>query len=410
MCMEDSRSTSTTDEETGVSWGEILECVSGRKELPAWPPFTISAHASNLDNVMETPMQKLDMDIPDEYRDHYIRQSKKTKNVVQAWLSGQPEARTSPPQEVDDETLMFAMITHLESDQRRLFTALLRGMSTLPVSRAPTPMEKPRSELMIRSGLALQRLYRLRSPPRDAECSIFLLKNPQLHSVLATLAAISSGEWDILVSGRFDGFLWSGAETSAAPSRGPTPAPPSRATTPFTPGMASNGPPGTPFSSRGAPSRGPTPAMGSIGAPVQMDEDTEIAVLAEVEREIYAGMDALEDAFETLHTKAETVRAALRARGAGLSMTASARRGSTEDGPEIRGATPYGTGLGMGIWGGFDMETDDGIDARSELAPSDSASNISYQRRRRRPERRELRTPGTLTEEEDEDGPGERRR
>jgi hypothetical protein len=424
--MEDSRSMASTEEETGVSWGEILECVSGRKELPAWPPFTISADAPDLASEMETPMQKLDMDIPDEYRDHYIRQSKKTKNVVQAWLKSQPEARTSPPQEVDDETLMFAMITHLESDQRRLFTALLRGMSTLPASRAPTPMEKPRSELMVRSGLALQRLYRLRSPPRDAECSLFLLKNPQLHSVLATLAAISSGEWDVLVSGRFDGFLWSGAETAAAPSRGPTPAPPSRTTTPFSPGMLFNGMPGTPFSgmpgtpfsgmpgtpfsSRDGPSRAQTPAVGSIGAPVQMDEDTEIAVLAEVEREIYAGMDALEDAFETLHTKAETVRAALRARGAGLSMTASARRGLNDDGPEIRGATPYGPGLGMGIWGGWDTETDDGMDVRSELAPSDSASNISYHRRRRRPDRRELRTPGTVTEEEDEDGAGERRR
>ncbi|KAF2429882.1 hypothetical protein EJ08DRAFT_572086, partial [Tothia fuscella] len=397
MCQKNApQSEAAVEEDTGLSWGEILEYVSGRRELSQWPPFSISSDTPkpSLAAVSEAPMQKLDMDIPPEYREHYIRQSKKTKDVVQAWLKSQPEIPSSPPQEVDDETLIFAMVTHLEHTDRKLFTALLRGMSTIPESRAPTPATVPmKSELLKRTALALQRLYRLPTPPRDAECAIYLLKNPQLHGVLATLAAVSSGEWDILISGRFDGFLWSGAESPTdirLPSRGPTPA-----AVPNTPRMPSRGP--TPF---GGISRGPTPAPGtSVGAPVQMDEDTEIAVLAEVEREIYAGMDALEDAFEALHAKAEQVREALRLRNAGLSMSASARRGSSSNGPEARIGTPL---MGPGIWNAMGAEDDDWIDdTKSEIRPDDSASNISYNRRRRRHREKERRTPAPV-EEEDE--------
>jgi hypothetical protein len=398
MCQGSSPSVVSEDEDTGLSWGEVLEYVSGRRELPAWPPFNISTDAPALDTVAEAPMQKLDIDIAPEYREHYIRQSKKTKDVVQAWLASQPEVPSSPPQEVDEETLIFAMVTHLEPENRKLFTALLRGMSTLPQSRAPTPAERPRSELMKKTAQALQRLYRLGRAPRDAECSLFLLKNPHLHSVLATLAAISGGEWDILVSGRFDGFLWSGAESTAnsrMPSRGPTPGPRTS-----TPSISSRGP--TPFSP-GAMSRGPTPALSSagFGAPVQLDEDTEVAVLAEVEREIYSGMDALEDAFEALHAKAEEVRSALRARNAGLSLAASRRRGSVVQGPEAVLGTP---GIGQGIWDAGAPEDDDWIDdSKSELRPDDSASNISHNRRRRRHREKERRQTPAPVEEEDEE-------
>ena len=44
-------------------------------------------------------------------------------------------------------------------------------------------------------------------------------------------------------------------------------------------------------------SRGPTPSS-QLRHPVSNDEETEIAILAEVEREIYQGMEILEDAFE----------------------------------------------------------------------------------------------------------------
>ncbi|KAF1987739.1 hypothetical protein K402DRAFT_462612 [Aulographum hederae CBS 113979] len=223
ICMANPPSQDQDEEEdTGVSWGEILELVSGRRELPSWPPFSISTDGPGLGiSAVEcaTPMQKLDIDVPEEFRDHYIRQSKKTKHAVQNWLGQQPELPSSPPQEVDDETLAFAMITHLEAEHRQVFTALLRGMSNLPSSRAPTPVPmptgKPKPELISKTATALQRLYRLQNPPRDAECSIYLLKNPALHGVLATLAAVAAGEWEILVSGRFDGFLWSGADTSS---------------------------------------------------------------------------------------------------------------------------------------------------------------------------------------------------
>lgn len=414
MCLKDPESQKARDE--GVSWGEILEYVSGRRVLPPWPPFTISSEVPDLVKEVDAPMQKIDVDVPPEYRDHFIRQSKKTKQMVQNWLTSQPEIPSSPPQEIDNETLVFAMITYLEPENRRLFTALLRGMSTFPNSRAPTPMDKERSELMSRTALALQRLYRLRSLPRDAECSIYLLKNPYIHGVLSTLAAISNHEWDILVSGRFDGFLWSGTGKDGLPFRGATPANnpisspvPSRSASarPFSPPPSRPTPSSTPFSTAstsatpwGTATTPATPAPAAtpaLGAPVQLDEDTEIAALAEVEREIYAGMDALEDAFELLHNKAEQVRAALRARGAGLAMGKSARRGSVTEGPRATLGTPaVGTGICMGgVWG-LESE-DDGLDSRSELAPDDSASNVSGAVGRRR--RREVRTPGVVREE-----------
>jgi len=139
-----------------------------------------------------------------------------------------------------------------------------------------------------------------------------------------------------------------------------------------------------------------------------MDEETEIAVLAEVEREIYAGMEALEDAFEALHTKAEIVRRALRERSTGLAIAAQARRGSNAEHPEVRLGTPGSNVVGgwNGVGGAFgvgsenwEQETDDGIDETASLAPDDSASNVSFSRRRKH--RSERRTPAAV-EEEDE--------
>lgn len=137
------------------------------------------------------------------------------------------------------------------------------------------------------------------------------------------------------------------------------------------------------------------------------DEDAEIAVLAEIERDIYAGMEALEDAFEGLHRKAEVVRQALRQRGAGLAMAAQARRGGVGIG--VRAATPGGEsvggwgGGGGGNGGGWGEESESGSEwAEEEIAPDDSASNISSARHRRPKRRNERRTPALVEEEEEE--------
>lgn len=387
MCQSLYHDRNGPEDERGISWGEILEYVCGRQELPPWPAFTLDSTPVGL-GISATeygiPMQKLDIDVPEEYREHYIRQSKKTKQSVDRWLGSQPTNPSSPPQDVDDDTLTFAMLTHLEPHQRPIFTSLLGIAPSRPASRAATPLNAPKPEVIKNTGFAIQRLYRLARPPRDPECAIYLLNNPALHNVLATLAAVSDGEWEILTSGRFDGFLRSGADDvptpAAGPSRGPTPA-------------GGRGPTPYPTSS--------TPLSASAGAPVAMDEETEIAVLAEVEREIYLGMEALEDAFEALHCKAELVRRTLRERGAGLSMASQARRGGAD--LEARLGTPASA---MGTRG-WDSETDDGIDdGMSELAPDDSASNISSSRHRRPKRRNERRTPA-LVEEEDEDGSDE---
>lgn len=400
----------------GVSWGEVLELVSGRRDLPPWPPFSLATAPMGLGISLEAhvPMQKMDLDVPEEYREHYIRQSRKTKQSVDKWLSRQTDSPSSPPEEVDDETLTFAILTHLSHEQRPTFRSLL-GIVDAPLEhprrmpspqRGPTPQPAPipqprhRPEPIVVASGAIRRLYRLSSPPRDPETALYLLNNPVMHNALATLAAVSEHEWEILISGRFDGFLRSGADDLVdlpAPadrqtplrsvnSRGPTP---------------SNGASQSRLGSY--PSRTATPALGAhYGAPIAYDEETEVATLAEIERDIYSSMEALEDAFEALHVKAEVVRQVLRERGAGLASMQQRRRGGLGDGIEVRMGTPASVIGGDGRWDGG---TDDGQgdwEGISELAPDDSASNISSSRRRRPKRRNERRTPA-LVEEEDED-------
>lgn len=404
ICQSSPVTDMSNDDDHGINWGEVLEYVSGRQELPSWPPFIHDSEQGGLGISSigsQSPMQKLDIDVPEEFREHYVQQSKETKQSVDRWLASQPDGPISAPDDVDDETLAFAMLTRLDPDQRPLFFSLV---GVAPPSRVPsrvgTPLMKPRSSLLEQTGLAIQRLYRLDTTPRDPESAIYLLTNPLLHNVLATLAAISDDEWEILTSGRFDGFLRSGAEDhtntlapgSQAPSRGPTP---SARLTPF----GSLRGPGS-FSQSTLPTPASTPAHASVGAPVALDEETEIAVLAEVEREIYLGMEALEDAFEALHGKAEIVRRTLRERGAGLSMAWQSRRGSGC--LDARLGTPA-EGYNGGGFHAWESGTDDGLeDTWSELAPDDSASSVSRSRDRRPRRRTERRTPAPV-EEEDED-------
>lgn len=415
------------EEDSGISWGEILEFVSGRRELPPWPPFSIKPDEDGLgiSGFTQAPMQKLDIDVPEEYKDHYIRQNQKTKRAVQSWLAQQPEFPSSPPDNADEDTLMFAMMTKLNTEQRNYFIALMHGQSFISQSRAPTPAERPStsSAALNRARNALQRLYRLDKPPRDCESAMYLLNNPHLHGMVATLAEVNEAEWEILVSGRFDGFLWSGAEApfppsasayaspvnSRAPSRGANATPFSRTTTPFS-GMSgavpSRGP--APFRSGSDgttppgnlfPTRGPTPGAPGVSAPgpVQLDEDTEIAVLAEVERNLFTDMERFEDAFEILHSRAELVRQMLRERSAGLAMQAQLRRGSADTGAFVRLDTPA-----SGITD-FEDEDDDGLGDLASLAPDDSASQISVNRRHRRRQGRENRTPAPVKEEAEEE-------
>lgn len=461
LCKKERESDNEAQDDKNVSWGEVLELVSGRRELPPWPPFTVptsSATANTAGLGFDKPMQKLDGDIPEEYRDHYIRQSKKTKQSVDKWLASQPEDQAAPPTELDDETLMFTMLTYLESkEDRDNLIALLHDLPS-PTSTAPSP-PGPTPDLMHKTATALKRLYSLPSAPRFPECAMYLLTNTHLHCALVTLAAISAQEWEILISGRFDGFLVSGAESQFPsmghiPSRGPTPfarGGPSRGTTPWRSAAPSRGP--VPASRTATPGNGLYMNGNSNGngdsgthfpAPVQHDEETEIAILGEVEREIYAGMERLEDALEALHLKAENVRSALIERSAGLSLQAQQRRPSGAE--ELRAVmgTPYqglespepwsggspGTpwgfragsagglralgGNGFGGHGGMEWgNEDDGMDDAASLAPDDSASNVGFRERRRKhrhrsgrekeKERAARKTPAPV-EEEDEGG------
>ncbi len=403
------RQPSTTDEsQYGLGWGDILEWVSGRKEVPPWPPFDFDALGRLKDDLKTDSAgtgkphivrpASVDPDLPSEFRDHYRRQTKKKKEAVDRWLAAQLTSPTAPPQGIDDETLTFAILTHLKPAERDLFNELLAK----PTAEPQSPSEN--DDLLTRTATALQRLYRLAVPPRPPECATFLVKYPTLHNVLAALAAVNPSEWDILTSGRFDGFLWSGADdhnNMTSPPRSSASTPWSRGASPArmgSPGDASK--PNTPFQSiAAAVSRGVTPAP---GPPVSHDEETEIAVLAEVEREIYLGMEALEDGLEALHKRAEGVRLALRERGAGLSMAGQSRRqfwpGDGSVPPDYGRATPA-----CGYPPEWESEDDTpwgsrDIDAVSDVWPDDSASNVSTSRVRRPKRRTERRTPAPVEE------------
>jgi hypothetical protein len=415
----------------GLGWGEVLERVSGRVELPSWPPFDFTLLSTKaVEDLADVPPRpsspvKMDPDIAEEFREHYLRQTKRVRAAVDKWMTGCEKTAAPPPQDVDDETLAFAILTNLEPEDRPYFNALLAGSRELqPAMRSPTPVRRPRNDFIVKSGLSLQRLYRLHQAPRDAETAVYLVKNPGFHDLLYTISDISISEWEILTSGRFDGFLWSGAEDDGiavgeSVSRMATPAsgifPPSRLMSPAGRPMSRNTTPFGPFS------RGPTPASFVSGvsaasstypsrAAVTHDEEIEVATLAELEREIFNGMEALEDAFEKLHDRAMSVRDGLRRRGAALQMSLQQRRGGGI-GPGGRGidVLPLSGSSGVydrPVWA--DEESVDGADSEwggddvSELAPDDSASQVSSNRLRRPKRRRERATPAPIEEEDEQ--------
>ena len=410
----------TNDIHRGLTWGDVLEWVSGRIDLPKWPPFDLAEIGSKAAELTADEPQrpsspiKMDPDIAEEFREHYLRQTKKVRSAVDKWLNSTGETSAPPPQEVDDETLTFAILTNLDDDDRPFFNALLSGSRELkPATRAPTPLHKPRNDFIIKTGLSLQRLYRLQQVPRDAESASYLIKNPHTHDLLVTLSNINNSEWEILTSGRFDGFLWSGADLEEArygtqtpasgfggrnsmspESRGPS-AMGSRTTTPFS-GVSRGATPASFVSSSSAT----TPGRQAVSN----DEEMEMAAIAEVEREIYSGMESLEDAFEKLHLQAEIVRTALRQRGAGLMQSLQSRRRIdvlSTPGPDSSPNLLYeqrpwiggdDDGVSESEWGGDDFD----------IMPDDSASNISSSRHRRPKRRTERRTPAPIEEDEEE--------
>ena len=411
----------------GLTWGDVLEWVSGRIELPAWPPFDLAEIGTKAAEVSaEVPPRpaspvKMDPDIGEEFREHYLRQSKKVRSAVDRWLSNTGETPVPPPQDVDDETLTFAILTNLDANDRPYFNALISGSRELkPATRAPTPLYRPRNDFIIKSGLSLQRLYRLPQAPRDAECASYLVKNPHTHDLLVTISNINKSEWEILTSGRFDGFLWSGADgeelTSGLDSRAETPASgigsrrSSMSPAPARP-SAKGSRNTTPFSPY---SRGATPAsfvslassspQGGGRQPVSNDEEMEMAAIAEIEREIYTGMESLEDAFEKLHHRAEMVRTALRQRGAGLMQNLQSRQ-KIDVLPTPGSGNSQGPGYERPAWAASSdaeaSEEDDWGFDDMDIMPDDSASNVSSSRHRRPKRRTERRTPAPI-EEEDE--------
>lgn len=409
------------DFHNGLNWGDVLESVSGRIQLPAWPPFDLAELGEKAAEMSaEAPPRpaspvKMDPDIAEEFREHYLRQSKKVRSAVDRWLKQTGADAVPPPQEVDDETLAFAILTNMAPEERPYFDALMTGSRELkPSTRVPTPGMgyRPRNDFLIKCGLSLQRLYRLPQVPRDAESATYLVKNPQTHDLLVAMANIHASEWEILTSGRFDGFLWSGADADDAGVEPRSETPCGNRSTTSRGNSTAGSRHATPFSPY---SRGATPAsfisLASSGTaagrpPVSNDEEMEIAAAAEIEREIYAGMETLEDAFEKLHHKAEVVRAALRQRGAGLMQNFQNRRRidvlSTPGSGNSHKAGYERPAWAMGGSEGEAASDDDWALDDVEIMPDDSASNMSSSRHRRPKRRTERRTPAPIEEDEEE--------
>ncbi|RDA96178.1 hypothetical protein CP533_1639 [Ophiocordyceps camponoti-saundersi (nom. inval.)] len=403
------------DSHSGLNWGDVLESVSGRIQLPAWPPFDLAELGEKAAEMSaEAPPRpaspvKMDPDIAEEFREHYLRQSKKVRSAVDRWLKQTGADVVPPPQDVDDETLAFAILTNMAPEDRPYFDALMAGSRELKPS-TPGTGYRPRNDFLIKCGLALQRLYRLPQVPRDAESATYLVKNPQTHDLLVAMANINAPEWEILTSGRFDGFLWSGADVdeTGMESRSGTP---SGNRPSMSPGPRGASAAGTRHATPLSPySRGTTPASfvslassGQAGGgrlPVSNDEEMEIAAAAEMEREIFAGMETLEDAFEKLHHKAELVRAALRQRGAGLMQNVQNRR-RIDVLPTHSAGGHERSGWAVGSEG-EGVSDDDWAFDDVEIMPDDSASNMSSSRHRRPKRRTERRTPAPIEEDEEE--------
>ncbi|KAI5286823.1 hypothetical protein KEM54_006481 [Ascosphaera aggregata] len=385
-CLMCSNHTGYSELPEEVSWGEVLELVSGRRDLPEWPPFNPDAQlkTSVIDNsgiINNEPMQKVDEDIPVNWREHYLKESRKKKAAVDKWLHNNASKigdAPLPEEDLDDETMVFVMGTYLSGIERTILHALLNvpnEQSDAP-RKGSTPPPRTRPAYLVKANTALKRLYRLASPPRDPEAAYYMLKNPSMHNILATLAAISNDEWDILVSGRFDGFLRSGAEDEP-----PILPPSTQASTITNGGRTSRAGSSNSFrpasrTSRDGSAVNPSavgPGVGGVGngigsgggvvgsvggGPILVDEETEIAVLQEMEESIFLGMEALEDAFEALNNKAEAVRRAIQDRSTGLVYANQIRKAAAE--PEVKSS------------GRPEPDSDDGFDDNmSELAPWD---------------------------------------
>lgn len=98
----------------GLSWGEVLEWVSGRRELPVWPAFDFATlgvktgedltgmgfadgRGAGPDPARPASPVKIDPDVAEEFREHYLQQSRKTKLAVNKWLSSCPQTIATPP-------------------------------------------------------------------------------------------------------------------------------------------------------------------------------------------------------------------------------------------------------------------------------------------------------------------------
>lgn len=193
---------------------------------------------------------------------------------------------------------------------------------------------------------ALTRLYRDHPPEAITApiVALYLLLHPELHPLLQALANISDSELELINSGKFDGFL-----------------------------------------------DGSTNVVGR-------DEDEELAIITNLDTRLRSVLEGLETEIEELHNRALVVRRALKSRKECIVR----RRPPTSASVSSRSGSPAGVGgsqrKSSGQFKPDDMDPEDQASRRRAeeeewmlnvptlrlpITPDDSASNISFNRRRR---------------------------
>jgi serine/threonine protein kinase len=180
-----------------VTWDDLFVLVFQTK-LPPWPPSKdLSAlDLGSLSCQLDDPCQIFESEV----RKGHHRRLRQIKAQVQSWLSELP-AVVLANEDIDDETLMFVLLTQLEQPQRPVFYALLWGLDKIPTPRTQKPEGGP-PQYLAKAGLALKRLYRKQLPsvPRDPLVVMYLIRHPHMHRLLATLAAVQEEGWEKLLA------------------------------------------------------------------------------------------------------------------------------------------------------------------------------------------------------------------
>ncbi|KAI5788318.1 hypothetical protein EDC01DRAFT_595739, partial [Geopyxis carbonaria] len=325
----------------GAGWAEVLEYTRGGRPKPVLcvlPVRGLLSKGKDDDTVLhEQPNATKELA---ESVVAGVREKPATGKVEQ-WLE-QVEIVLKTSE--DDNPHGEQQLTKEEMEEEdRVVCQIIEGI--LATNTAPDQIKNFRRylenvSLVNRMRLALARLY----PEHPIETinapsvALYMLLHPELHPLLLAISNVSEAELDLINSGRFDAFL-----------------------------------------------------DGSSNV-VARDEDEELTTLTALDKRLWSVLEGLEDEIEDLHTRALVVRRALKSRKDCISKKRPSNPSSS------RSASPVQSLSKSNL---LDKEAEDELrdvvrDLEDEdwhlnvptlhlpIMPDDSASNITFNRRRRK--------------------------